>query len=195
MRTAEINRTTAETEITLYLNVDGTGSAKIESGCGFLDHMLTLFAKHGLFDLELRCAGDTQVDYHHSVEDIGICIGEAFRTALGDCKGILRYSSIALPMDEALCLAAVDVSGRGVLGYALDIPTEKVGDFDCELVREFFAAFTRESRITLHLRSLAGENSHHIIEGAFKGFAVALRRALETDPRRADQIPSTKGVL
>lgn len=195
MRTASINRKTAETEIVLTLNIDGTGKSELSTGCGFLDHMLTLFSKHGLFDLNLSCKGDTWVDYHHTVEDIGICLGTAFREALGDCKGIVRYASIALPMDEALCLAAVDVSGRGVLGFDLKIPTQKVGDFDCELVKEFFLAFTRESRITLHLCSFAGENSHHIIEGAFKGFAVSLRHALETDPRRANEIPSTKGVL
>ncbi len=195
MRTAEIARKTAETEIALKLNIDGTGRSELSTGVGFLDHMLTLFAKHGMFDLTLACTGDTWVDDHHTVEDVGICLGMAFKEALGDCKGVLRYSSIALPMDEALCLAAVDVSGRGVLGYALEIPTEKVGAFDCELVREFFLAFTRSSGITLHLRSLAGENSHHIIEGAFKGAAVALRRALERDPRRKDEIPSTKGVL
>ncbi len=195
MRTAEITRNTAETAIELKLDLDGKGTADVSSGVGFLDHMLTLFAVHGMFDLTLRCKGDTQVDDHHTVEDVGICLGKAFREAMGDCKGVQRYGSIALPMDEALCLAAADVSGRGVLGYALEIPTEKVGAFDCELVKEFFLAFTRESRITLHLRSLAGENSHHVIEGAFKGAAVALRRALEADPRRGGVVPSSKGVL
>lgn len=195
MRNAVIERKTAETDIRLELNVDGSGKSEISTGCGFLDHMLTLFAKHGRFDIVLSCKGDTDVDYHHTTEDVGICLGEAFRIALGERRGVTRYASIALPMDETLTLAAVDISGRGVLGYALEIPTEKVGDFDCELVSEFFAAFVRESGMTLHLKTLTGGNSHHVIEGAFKGFAVVMRNAVRIDPQFANEIPSTKGVL
>ena len=195
MRRAEIRRNTAETDIALSLDVDGSGKADIATGCGFLDHMLELFTKHGRFDISLRCVGDVDVDYHHTTEDAGICLGKAFRQALGECRGVTRYASIALPMDEALTLVAVDVSGRGVLGYALEIPREKVGDFDCELVGEFFAAFVRESGVTLHIRSLAGENSHHIIESAFKGAAVAMRQAVRIDEDYSNEIPSTKGVL
>ena len=195
MRTANLKRKTAETDISLSLNLDGTGNAKIESGVGFLDHMLTLFAKHGRFDLELSCKGDTDVDDHHSVEDIGILLGQAFAQALGDKKGITRYGSCILPMDEALILSAVDLSGRGYLGYDLKIPTEKVGDFDTELVAEFWMAFVRNANLTLHIRMPAGSNSHHIIEGAFKSVARSLRTAVAIDPAAAEEIPSTKGVL
>jgi len=195
MRQHEINRKTAETDISLCLNLDGAGLSNVNTGCGFLDHMLTLFASHGSFDLNVSCLGDTQVDDHHSVEDIGICLGMAFAKAIGDCKGIKRYGSMILPMDEALLLCAIDISGRDVLAYELNIPTEKVGTFDTELVEEFFTAFTRHAGITLHLRQLAGKNAHHIIEGAFKAFARALRSAVEIDTAKADAIPSTKGVL
>ena len=195
MRTAEINRKTAETDITLSLNLDGTGKSEIDTGCGFLNHMLTLFAKHGRFDLSVKCAGDTDVDDHHTAEDIGICLGDAFAKALGDMRGIVRYGSMILPMDEALVLSAVDISGRGKFVPELKIPTEKVGTFDTELVFEFFEAFTRRANITLHIRQLAGENSHHIIEGAFKSVARSLRAAVKIDPETAGEIPSTKGVL
>ena len=195
MRAAQITRKTAETDIKLSLSLDGTGRADISSGCGFLDHMLTLFAKHGRFDIELSCAGDTYVDYHHTTEDIGIALGEAFRMALGDKRGIRRYGDAALPMDEALILTAADISGRGYLGYDMQIPSEKVGDFDTELTEEFFIAFTRSSGITLHIRELAGSNSHHIIEGAFKSAARSLREAVSVDPDFSEDIPSTKGVL
>lgn len=195
MRTATIERETKETSISLSLSLDGSGESQIETGCGFLDHMLTLFASHGRFDLTVKAKGDTQVDDHHTVEDIGICLGQAFFEALGDKRGILRYGSVILPMDEALILSAVDLSGRAYLGYALDIPTAKVGNFDTELCEEFFAAFAREVRLSLHLRQLAGKNSHHIIEGAFKATARALRAAVSIDPAYADEVPSTKGVL
>ena len=195
MRTSTIQRRTAETDISLTLTLDGTGASRIDSGCGFLDHMLTLFAKHGGFDLKLTCDGDTYVDDHHTVEDVGIVLGEAFAKALGDKRGVNRYGSMTLPMDEALILAAVDLSGRSYLGFALDIPTARVGSFDTELVEEFWLAFTRNALCTLHLRRLAGTNSHHIIEGAFKAAARALREAVAIDPSRADELPSTKGVL
>ena len=195
MRKASIQRKTAETDISLTLRLDGKGTAQIESGVGFLDHMLTLFARHGRFDLTLTCKGDTQVDCHHTVEDIGIVLGQAFAQALGDKKGITRYGSCILPMDEALILSAVDLSGRGYLGYEMKIPTEKVGDFDTELVPEFWLAFVRNANVTLHLRAPAGSNSHHIIEGAFKSVARSLRAAVAIDPAAADEIPSTKGVL
>ena len=195
MRKAEIKRDTAETKISLKLDLDGRGNSKISTGVGFLDHMLTLFAKHGHFDLEISCVGDTQVDDHHSTEDIGICLGKAFAKALGDKAGIYRYGDITLPMDEALILAAVDISGRSYLGYALEIPTEKVGSFDTELVEEFWIAFTSNAGLDLHLRQLAGKNSHHIIEGAFKAAGRALRKAVAIDPDFADEMPSTKGVL
>lgn len=195
MRSAEIKRKTAETDISLTLELDGSGKGSIRSGCGFLDHMLTLFAAHGGFDLALSCTGDTYVDYHHTVEDIGIALGKAFCMALGEKRGICRYGSIILPMDEALLLAAVDLSGRDCLGYALAIPTEKVGDFDTELTREFWLGFVRNAGCSLHLRSLAGDNSHHIIEGAFKAAARAIKAAVKLDPDAADVIPSTKGVL
>ena len=195
MRTAEIKRKTNETDIELYINLDGRGESEIKTGVGFLDHMMTLFSKHSGFDLKIRCDGDRFVDDHHSVEDIGIALGLALLKALGDKTGIRRYGDVLIPMDEALIQAAVDISGRGYLGFGLEIPTEKVGCFDTELVEEFFAALTRSAGITLHLRQLAGKNSHHIIEGAFKAAARALRAAAEEDPRFKDSIPSTKGAL
>ena len=195
MRISVIERKTAETEILLSLNLDGSGKSEIDTGCGFLNHMLTLFAKHGKFDLNVKCNGDTDVDYHHTAEDIGICLGNAFAEALGDMRGITRYGNMILPMDEALILSAVDISGRGKLVMDLKIPTKKVGDFDTELVAEFFEAFVRRANITLHIRELAGENSHHIIEGAFKSVARSLRMAVKIDPETANDIPSTKGVL
>ncbi len=193
MRTCEINRKTAETDIRLSLKLDGTGKSSMDTGCGFLNHMLTLFAAHGGFDLTVTCVGDTDVDDHHSVEDIGICLGAAFREALGDKRGITRYGSFLLPMDEALILAAVDISGRSCLCYELEIPTEKIGTFDTELVEEFFLAFVRNCPMSLHLRQLAGRNSHHIAEAAFKSAARALKAAVALDG--TDAIPSTKGVL
>lgn len=195
MRTAQISRTTAETAITLSLNLDGSGTSEIQSGIGFLDHMLTLFAKHGRFDLTLSCKGDTNVDDHHSAEDIGIALGEAFSAALGDKRGIVRYGSEILPMDEALVLCAVDLSGRSCLRYSVQIPSQKIGTFDTELIQEFFLAFTRKAALTLHLRQLDGENSHHIAEAMFKAFGRALSQAVKIDPLYADEIPSTKGVL
>ena len=195
MRTSRIDRNTAETKIKLSLNLDGKGLSTVNSGCGFLDHMLTLFAKHGRFDLEVECLGDTQVDYHHTVEDIGIVLGTAFKEALGDKKGIERYGDIILPMDEALIVTAVDLSGRAYLGFDLDIPTEKVGDFDTELVKEFWLGFVRTAECTLHIKQLAGSNSHHIIEGAFKSAARSISKAVAINPDFADEIPSTKGVL
>ena len=192
MRNATVNRKTGETDIALKLNIDGTGISAISSGCGFLDHMLTLFAKHGSFDLELTCDGDTDVDYHHSVEDIGIVLGKAFKDALGDCIGIKRYGSMLLPMDESLVLCALDISGRSFLQMNLPIPTQKVGDFDTELVNEFFVAFCRSACITLHLRLLDGTNSHHIIEAAFKAFARAMKEAVMIE---GNSIPSTKGII
>ena len=195
MRNATINRKTAETNIALELNLDGKGTSSVNSGCGFLDHMLILFAKHGRFDLRLTCQGDTFVDDHHTVEDIGIALGLAFAEALGDKRGIIRYGDTVLPMDEALILTAVDISGRGYLGYDLQSPTEKGGSFDTELVEEFWLAFTRNAGVTLHIRQMAGRNSHHIIEGAFKSAARSLRQAVAIDQGFADEIPSTKGVL
>lgn len=195
MRTAAINRATAETDISLTLELDGTGTSQVDTGCGFLDHMLTLFARHGRFDLQVTCKGDTYVDDHHTVEDIGICLGDAFTQALGEKRGIRRYGSAILPMDEALILTAVDISGRGMLCYGLDIPTEKVGTFDTELTEEFLVAFTRRADMTVHVRQMAGTNSHHIIEGMFKSLARTLREAVSIDPDFANEIPSTKGVL
>lgn len=195
MRTYSMERNTAETSIKLSVNLDGTGVSEIQTGVGFLDHMLTLFAKHGRFDLTVICNGDTQVDDHHSVEDIGICLGEAFAAALDDKRGIVRYGSMMLPMDEALILAAVDLSGRGMLVYDMNIPTEKVGTFDTELNEEFWIAFARCAACTLHIKQLAGKNSHHIIEGTFKSVARSLRQAVAIDPACKDEIPSTKGVL
>lgn len=195
MRTAEIKRKTNETDIKLSLNLDGSGKSEIECGCGFLEHMLTLFAKHAHFDLNLSCTGDTYVDDHHTVEDIGIALGEAFYNALGDKKGIVRYADTILPMDESLILTAVDLSGRAHLSYSLDIPTEKVGTFDTELCEEFFTAFVRTAQCTLHIRKISGTNSHHIIEGAFKSFARTMSGAVRIDSAFKDEIPSTKGVL
>ena len=195
MRNAEIKRQTKETDVYLSLALDGSGMSEIDTGCGFMDHMLTLFASHGCFNLTVKCVGDVKVDYHHSVEDIGICLGKAFAEALGDCRGITRYGSMILPMDEALIMTAVDISGRSLLAYGLQIPTEKVGDLDTELVEEFMIAFTRNAGVTLHVRQLAGTNSHHIIEGAFKSVARSLKAAVAIDPDFADEIPSTKGVL
>lgn len=195
MRTSAIERNTAETKIKLSLNLDGTGKSTVGTGCGFLDHMLTLFAKHGRFDLEVICDGDTNVDYHHTVEDIGIVLGSAFKEALGDKKGIERYGDIILPMDETLILTAVDLSGRAYLGFDLAIPTEKVGDFDTELVKEFWLGFIRTAQCTMHIKQLAGGNSHHIIEGAFKSAARSLSKAVKINSAYKDEIPSTKGVL
>ena len=195
MRTAQISRTTAETAITLSLSLDGSGISDVQSGVGFLDHMLTLFAKHGRFDLTLRCKGDTNVDDHHSAEDIGIALGEAVSAALGDKRGITRYGSVLLPMDESLVLCAIDLSGRSCLRYNAQIPSQKIGTFDTELIQEFFLAFTRKAGVTLHLRQLDGENSHHIAEAMFKAFGRALSQAVRIDPLYAGEIPSTKGVL
>ena len=195
MRTAQITRTTKETDIRLTLNLDGTGKSEIHSGVGFLDHMLTLFAKHGRFDLDLTCNGDTEVDDHHSVEDIGIALGQAFEQALGDKRGIVRYGSFILPMDETLILSAVDISGRSYLNYDLHIPTQKVGTFDTELTEEFFLGFVRNANLTLHLKQLEGKNSHHIIEGTFKSFGRTMKQAVAIDEAFRDEIPSTKGVL
>lgn len=195
MRTVEIIRTTKETDIKLILNVDGTGKSEIDSGCGFLDHMLTLFSKHGRFDLQLVCKGDTEVDFHHTVEDIGICLGLAFKQALGDKKGINRYGDVILPMDEALILSAVDISGRSYLNYGLKLRAKRVGSFDTELVEEFFIAFTSNAGLNLHVKQLEGRNTHHIIEGAFKSVARCLKQAVAIDPDFADEVPSTKGVL
>ena len=195
MRCVEIARKTGETDIKLALNLDGKGVSEIASGCGFLDHMLTLFAKHAGYDLKVTCKGDVDVDYHHTTEDIGIALGQAFLKALGDKRGIVRYGDIILPMDETLVMAAVDISGRDYLSVCLDIPAEKVGDFDTELCEEFFSAFVRESKITLHIKQLAGKNAHHIIEGVFKAVARALSFATKINPDRADEVPSTKGVL
>ena len=195
MRTANVNRTTGETEIRLGLNLDGTGRSDVQSGVGFLDHMLTLFAKHGRFDLVLQCRGDVEVDAHHSVEDIGIALGQAFREALGEKRGIVRYGFFLLPMDEALIQSAVDLSGRSYLGFSVPMPTQKVGTFDTELVEEFFLGFTRNLGCSLHIRSLAGSNTHHIIEGVFKCVARALKDAVSVDPALGNEIPSTKGVL
>lgn len=195
MRTAKLRRTTGETDVAVVLDLDGTGKSEISTGCGFLDHMLTLFARHGRFDLTVQAKGDTWVDDHHTVEDVGITLGDAFARALGEKRGVTRYGSTILPMDEALILTAVDLSGRGLLCYDLDIPTEKVGTFDTQLVGEFFAAFARRADLTLHVKQLAGANSHHIIEGAFKSLARSLRTAVAIDPAAAGEVPSTKGVL
>ena len=195
MRTAEINRKTNETDIRLSLNLDGTGESEINSGVGFLDHMLTLFARHGRFDLQLRCDGDTDVDDHHSVEDIGIALGQAFSQALGDKRGIVRYGSFILPMDETLILTAADISGRSYLNFDLQIPTQKVGTFDTELTEEFFLGFVRNANLTLHIKQLEGKNSHHIIEGTFKSFGRTMKQAVAIDEAFRDEIPSTKGVL
>lgn len=195
MRESVINRKTGETDISLQLNLDGTGKSVIDSGCGFLNHMLTLFAKHAGYDLTVTCKGDVEVDYHHSVEDIGIALGKAFYEALGDKRGIVRYGDIVLPMDETLIMAAVDISGRDYAAIRLEIPAEKVGDFDTELCEEFWLAFVREAKLTLHVNQLAGKNAHHIIEGTFKAVARALGKATAINLGRKDEIPSTKGVL
>ena len=195
MRTATTKRDTAETKIELTLNLDGTGKSDVVSGVGFLDHMLTLFARHARMDIALRCAGDTDVDDHHSMEDIAIALGESLKKALGDKRGIVRYGSELLPMDEALVLCAVDLSGRGTLRYTADIPSQKIGTFDTELVQEFFLALSRMAGLTLHIKQLDGENSHHIVEAMFKALGRALKQAVAIDPAYADEIPSTKGVL
>ena len=195
MRTAEINRKTKETEISLFLDLDGKGKSDIASGVGFLDHMLDLFARHGRFDLSIKCSGDLNVDAHHTVEDIGICLGEAFFKALGGKEGIRRYGDCVLPMDESLILSAVDLSGRAFLSYDAKIRARKVGDFDTELAEEFWAAFARTAKMTLHIKQLDGRNSHHIIEGQFKSVARSLRTAVSIDPELAGEIPSTKGTL
>lgn len=195
MRIAEINRKTNETDINLKLNLDGKGESRINSGCGFLDHMLTLLSRHARFDIELTCKGDTEVDFHHTTEDIGIVLGDALKQALGDMKGITRYGSFILPMDESLILSAVDISGRSHLSYGLEIPSLKVGDFDAELTEEFFLGLVRHAGITLHIKQLSGSNSHHIIEGAFKSVARSLKTAIAIDPAFENEIPSTKGVL
>lgn len=195
MRTAKLRRTTGETDVAVVLDLDGTGKSEISTGCGFLDHMLILFARHGRFDLTVQAKGDTWVDDHHTVEDVGITLGDAFAQALGEKRGVTRYGSTILPMDEALILTAVDLSGRGLLCYDLAIPTEKVGTFDTQLTWEFFAAFARRADLTLHVKQLAGANSHHIIEGAFKSLARSLRAAVAIDPAAAGEVPSTKGVL
>ena len=195
MRKSEIIRKTAETDIVLRLDLDGSGKSGIDTGCGFLDHMLTLFSRHGRFDLEVACKGDTYVDYHHTTEDIGIALGSAFKEALGDMKGITRYGDMILPMDETLMVCAVDVSGRDCLGFDVSIPADKVGDFDTELVKEFFLGFVRKAEVTLHFKQLAGENTHHIIEAMFKAFGRTMGKAVKIDQVYKDEIPSTKGVL
>lgn len=195
MRTSSIKRKTAETDISLILNIDGTGKSEVNSGIGFLDHMLTLFSAHSRFDLTLNCIGDTQVDGHHSAEDIGICLGMALSEALSDKAGINRYASTMLPMDEALILTAIDISGRSCLCYDAQYPTEKIGDFDTELVEEFLQAFVRNCPMSLHVRKLAGSNSHHIAEGIFKSLARSLKSAVAIDPTLGGAIPSTKGVI
>ena len=194
-RTARIARTTKETDIELSIDLDGTGATDIDTGIGFFDHMLTAFGRHGLFDLSVRAEGDLEVDGHHTVEDVGIVAGQAFARALGDKCGIRRFGSIALPMDEALILAAVDISGRGQLFWEADIPAVMVGAFDATLAKEFFIAFAANAGVTLHIRELAGENTHHVIEGMFKAVARAMRQAVEADPRMGDALPTTKGAL
>ena len=195
MRKAETVRKTGETDITLSLDIDGKGESEISSGVGFLHHMLTLFSRHGRFDLKLKCIGDTYVDDHHSTEDIAIALGSAFRKALGDKRGIKRYGDIILPMDEALVLASVDISGRSYIRFTSNFQTEKIGTFDVELLEDFFTSFAENAGITLHIRQLDGRNSHHIAEAMFKAVARALRKAVEIDERAKDEIPSTKGVL
>ncbi len=195
MRTAEITRNTLETQINLKINLDSKVDSSINTGCAFLNHMLTLFSKHSGIGINVECIGDIDVDYHHTVEDIGICLGTALKNALGDKKGIVRYGNFILPMDEALILSAIDLSGRGILSYDLDVPTEKVGDFDTELVEEFFYGFVRNCECALHIKKLNGTNSHHIIEGAFKSVAKSIKQAISIDLENANEIPSTKGVL
>ena len=195
MRTATIQRDTRETQIRLSLDLDGAGKADVATGCGFLDHMLELFARHGDFDLSVTCRGDTQVDFHHSVEDVGICLGKAFQEALGDKRGLVRYGQSLLPMDEALVLCACDLSGRDHLGWAVDLPAAKVGDLDTELIREFWLGFVRNCPGSIHIRQLAGENTHHILEAIFKGMGRMLKAAVRLDPKHLHEVPSTKGVL
>ena len=195
MRTFEITRKTAETDIFLSLNLDGTGKASIASGCGFLDHMLELFARHGDIDLSVKCNGDTHVDYHHSVEDIGICLGKAFTEALGDKRGITRYGQFLLPMDETLMLCACDLSGRDYLGWGVELPSMTVGDFDTELAEEFWLAFVRNCPASIHIRQMAGKNTHHILEAIFKGMGRTLKMAVAMDEKHLNEIPSTKGTL
>ncbi len=195
MRTSVIKRKTAETDISLKLNLDGSGQSEIVTGCGFMDHMLTLFARHGRFDLSVACIGDREVDYHHSVEDLGIVLGNAFAESLGDMRGIERYAHMVLPMDETLMLCVVDISGRDYLGFDVSLPAAKVGDFDTELVKEFFLAFVRKAQLTLHFKELAGENTHHIIEAMFKAFGRTMAKAVKINEEYRDEIPSTKGVL
>lgn len=195
MRKSEISRKTNETDIVMSLNIDGKGVSNVNTGCGFLDHMLTLFARHGRMDLDVTCNGDTYVDYHHTVEDVGIVLGDCLKEALGDMKGIARYGSFILPMDETLILSSLDLSGRAYLNYGLRIGAHRVGDFDTELTKEFFLALVRHANFTLHLKQFAGSNAHHIIEGTFKSFARALKQAVAIDPEYKDEIPSTKGVL
>ena len=195
MRNAEINRETAETKISLWLDLDGTGKTDIATGCGFMDHMLTLFAAHGRFDLMINASGDTYVDYHHLTEDLGICMGQAFDEALGDKRGITRYGTKILPMDEALILTSVDISGRAFLDYRLEGLKEKVGDFDTELAREFVVAMVRNGGFTLHVRQLAGENTHHLLEGMFKSLGRSMAKAVKIEKGREDEIPSTKGMI
>ena len=195
MRKAEISRNTKETQINLSLNLDGTGCNEIKTGCGFLDHMLTLFAAHGRFDLKINCCGDVDVDFHHTVEDVGICLGQAFYNALGDKKGINRYGNFILPMDEALILTAVDFSGRSYLNWDVNIAAQKVGDFDTELAQEFWLGFVRNSLCTLHFKQFAGSNAHHIIECAFKSAARSISQAVKINPEYKNEIPSTKGII
>ena len=195
MRSAQIERNTKETQVYISLDLDGTGKGNIDTGCGFLNHMLELFTRHGDFDLTVACHGDTQVDYHHTTEDIGICLGMAFTQALGDKRGIIRYGQFLLPMDETLVLCAVDLSGRDYLGWSVDLPTEKVGDFDTELAKEFWLGFVRNCPCSLHVRQLAGENTHHILEAVFKGTGRALHMAVDWDVNHTGEIPSTKGLL
>ncbi len=195
MRKASVERKTKETQVKIELCIDGKGRADIESGCGFLDHMLELFARHGDFDLEVKCCGDTEVDYHHSVEDVGISLGRAFAEALGEKRGIMRYGQFFMPMDETLMLCVCDISGRDCLGWGVTMPSPQVGDFDSELAKEFWLGFIRNCPMAMHFRMFSGDNTHHVIEAMFKGMARALKQAVTTDPAHADEIPSTKGVL
>lgn len=195
MRSSSIQRNTRETQIQLTLNLDGTGKADISTGCGFLDHMLELFSRHGDMDLTVHCKGDTYVDYHHTVEDIGICLGQAFTEALGEKRGIFRYGQFFLPMDETLILCACDLSGRAVLGWSVELPSATVGDFDTELAKEFWLSFVRNCPGSVHIRQISGENTHHIIEAVFKGMGRALKMAVSIDEKHKDEIPSTKGIL
>ncbi len=195
MRSAQVKRKTGETDVSVSLDLDGTGNYRVETGCGFLDHMLSLLSRHSLVDMDISCDGDCNVDYHHTTEDVGIALGEAFDKALGDRRGIVRFADATVPMDESLTLVALDVSGRGCLGFDCEIRKDKVGDFDTELVEEFWSAFVRSAKVGLHIRKLAGTNAHHIIESVFKAAAVAFRKAISIDSRQKDRIPSTKGML